>query len=1355
MPNSRTDLALSLGAEGFLAAVLEAAAQPIWVVDPDGVIRFANPAAVAALGYDSAGDLLGRRSHETIHSRHPDGTPYPARECPMLLARATGETVARDLDWFVRGDGSMFPVSSVSVPIAMPQGRGAVVTFNDAEHRVPGKQGWRWHEAILGAQRRVATLVAGGAASADVFAAIAREVGHVVGLKVVVVWRYEPDGTTATVIGAWGEHPHSFPAGTRLPLDETRVIAQVLKTGRPVRVEDFAELGATVADVARKTGIRSGAGAPIIVDGNVWGAMSVGSTDRGPLPDQIEGRLAEFTELVATEISNAASRADLARLADDQAALRRVATLIAGAAPYQELFNAVSEEVGTLFGADLSGMSRYEDDDTMTILPPWSAAAGFLESPGRVSLEGATLPRILRETGRPAREDAWDEVAGEVAELTRDELSIRSAVGSPITVEGRVWGALFVSSTQIAHLPGDTESRLENFTELVGTAIANAQARADVQRLVEEQAALRRVATLVAQDVPSAELFRAVARQVGALLGADFSGMIRYEQDATVSTVAIWAAVGEHPPIPDRWSTEPGDPATMIAETRRPARVEDWAAVPGPFAAVLREELGVSSSVGCPIVVEGRLWGALIVHLKGRAPLPPDTEARTAQFTDLVATAIANAQARAEVTRLAQEQAALRRVATLVAREASQREVFTAIADEIGQLLGTEEIRMLRYEDERSAVVVASSGQVNLLPIGSRLRLEDESTTSRVFRTGQPARIDDYARVRGATAEKARSGGIRCVVATPIVVEGRLWGAMTAGATHDEPLPRETESRLSQFTDLMATAIANTESHARADRLAEEQAALRRVATLVAKESSPAEVFAWVAEETASVFGDVDCALVRDEGDGNGCAVGIWGGSASAVFPVGARLPIDGDSVLASVLRDGRPSRIDDYSGTTGTFSDRAREIGVRSAVGCPIVVGGRIWGAMAVASYAAEPFPPETESRIAQFSELVATAIANADTRTEVQRLAEEQAALRRVATLVADGASPTAVFDAVAAEMERMLDTDQIAVARYETGDEFTVLAVRGLAARLAPPGARVSHDGESLTALVRRTERPARMESYEGAHGAIADIAQSFGLYTSVGAPIVVDGGVWGVIEGSWSGAESPAPDTEERMARFAELLETAIANADSRDQLTASRARLLTAADEARRRVVRDLHDGAQQRLVQTIMTLKVAQGALREGDGKAESFIADALEQAEQGNTELRELAHGILPAVLTHGGLRAGIRSVVRRLDVPVLVHVPAERLPAEIEASAYFIVAEALTNVVKHAQAERAEVRAAVQDGMLHVEVRDDGIGGADPDGHGLVGMGDRVTALGGRLKIESPAGGGTLVAADISLSG
>jgi PAS domain S-box-containing protein len=216
---SLIDLAgLQVGAEAFLAAVLGATEQPIWVVDAEGVIRFANPAAISALGYDRVDELLGCDSHETIHHSHADGTPYPAADCPMLLPRSTGETVSRELDWFFRRDGTMFPVSYVSAPIEMHDGRGAVVAFTDIEDRVRSERRLRDHDAALAAQqaslRRVATLIEGGAESEDVFAAIAREVGNVTGLPLVAVWRYEPDDT-ATVVGVWSDHPHPFQPGTR------------------------------------------------------------------------------------------------------------------------------------------------------------------------------------------------------------------------------------------------------------------------------------------------------------------------------------------------------------------------------------------------------------------------------------------------------------------------------------------------------------------------------------------------------------------------------------------------------------------------------------------------------------------------------------------------------------------------------------------------------------------------------------------------------------------------------------------------------------------------------------------------------------------------------------------------------------------------------------------------------------------------------------------------------------------------------------------------------------------------------------------------------------------------------------
>jgi PAS domain S-box-containing protein len=685
VPDSLTDLAgLLVDAEDFLGAVLETTAQPIWVVDPDDRIRFANPAAIAALGYESAYELFGRHSHETIHHSRPDGTPYPASECRMLLPRARGETVASDLDWFFRRDGSMFPVSYVSAPIEMPHGRGAVVAFTDIEDRLHAEELRSEHEAILAAReaslRRIAARVAGGAASSEVFAAIAREVAGVLGVSLVAVWRYESDGT-GTVVGGWSEPPDLLEVGSRWPLDDTVIIARVRETGRPARSDDLADVHGTVADLVQEARISSAAGAPIVVDGEVWGVMAAGGTQGERLPDRIEERLAGFTELVATTISNSASREELARLADEQAALRRVATL--------------------------------------------------------------------------------------------------------------------------------------------------------------------------------------------------------------------------------------------------------------------------------------------------------------------------------------------------VAREAPPAEVFAAVAEELGRLLDAAATRLVRYEHDETATIVGSWG-----------RLSDEVS-------------------------------------------------------------------------------------------------------------------------------------------------------------VGTRMPLGGVNVISLVARTWRPARIDDYAQATGPIAAYGRRLDARGAVGCPIVAAGRLWGAMVVSSRPTEPLPAGTEGWIEEFAELVATAIANVQARTD------------------------------------------------------------------------------------------------------------------------------------------------------------------------LAASRARVVAAADEERRRVVRDLHDGAQQRLVHTVITMKLARRALQHGDGRASALVTEAIEHAQQATAEVRELAHGILPPVLTRGGLRAGVKALASRMPVPVESNVSVGRLPAGVEATAYFVVAEALTNVAKHARANRATVLAGIEDCTLRVRVRDDGVGGARPDGSGLVGLADRLAVLGGRLKVESPADGGTLVAADIPLPG
>jgi PAS domain S-box-containing protein len=727
------------------------------------------------------------------------------------------------------------------------------------------------------------------------------------------------------------------------------------------------------------------------------------------------------------------------------------------------------------------------------------------------------------------------------------------------------------------------------------------------------------------------------------------------------------------------------------------------------------------------------------------APLEmTDGRGAVVAFTDIDERWRAERAVRDSEARLGDEQAALRRLATLVGRGIGPEPVLQAVADEARTLLDCDTAAVVRFEADGTVTMMGSHNTPQAT--GVRLEPDPNYIVASVRETGRAARFDTDDPLAPGMPDAVRAVGIRTALASPIIVDGELWGAIMVGRTGDAVLPPETETRLEKFTELIATAVGSTESRAALRRLAEEQAALQRVATLVARGVEPAEIFAAVSREVGRMFGSDLAVVGRWDPDGpSQLILGLI--RPMAGWDVGSRMPLAETTAAAAVYRTGRSARTD-----APAQNNRAvRELRAVSGVGCPVVVDGRPWGAITVASR--EPLPSDAEQRLEKFTELVATAVANATARQALRQLADEQAALRRVATLVAEGAPPSTVFDAVAAEMRGLLETDGLSVCRYEEDGELTIVAHRGAQAHQLPPGRRIRHDDpDSISATVRRTGRPARMDSYAHTQGHIGEVIDDLEYRSGVGVPIVVDGRVWGVTVANWT-SEHPPSDTEQRMAQFGELLDTAIANADSRDQLTASRARLLTEADDARRRVVRDLHDGAQQRLVHTILTLRLAREALRRGEADAGSLVAEALDQAERGNADLRELAHGIHPGALTIGGLRGGVAAVVERLDLPVDLDVVGERLPPEIEASAYFVVAEALTNVVKHSQAARAEVTASVREGMLEIQVRDNGVGGAAPDGHGLLGMKDRVAALGGRLEIASAAGRGTCVAATLPL--
>jgi signal transduction histidine kinase len=328
----------------------------------------------------------------------------------------------------------------------------------------------------------------------------------------------------------------------------------------------------------------------------------------------------------------------------------------------------------------------------------------------------------------------------------------------------------------------------------------------------------------------------------------------------------------------------------------------------------------------------------------------------------------------------------------------------------------------------------------------------------------------------------------------------------------------------------------------------------------------------------------------------------------------------------------------------------------------------------------------------------------------TDRKRADAEQAALRRVTTLVARAGEPREIFAAVAREMRGLLDADATRIERHELDGTTTVVASEGQAI-------------EQLTAKIQ--------------------------------TPITVEGREWGVTVAAWRGPEQIAAGTELRMAQFTELVAIAIANAESREQLIASRARIVATADDERRRIQRDLHDGAQQRVVTVAIKLKMHAGSEAARASGIDADLLALVEDVDDALRALRDISRGLHPPVLSRGGLEPALGDLARRSPIPVALDVRLSgRLAESVEVAAYYIVAEMLTNAAKHAAASRVEVTAGVLDGALRVSVRDDGVGGADRTrGSGLVGLTDRVDALGGTLTLHSPPGAGTTLVATLPL--
>jgi signal transduction histidine kinase len=371
---------------------------------------------------------------------------------------------------------------------------------------------------------------------------------------------------------------------------------------------------------------------------------------------------------------------------------------------------------------------------------------------------------------------------------------------------------------------------------------------------------------------------------------------------------------------------------------------------------------------------------------------------------------------------------------------------------------------------------------------------------------------------------------------------------------------------------------------------------------------------------------------------------------------------------------------------------------------------------------------------------------------------LADEQAALRRVATLVAAESPPSRVFQQVTEEVGRLLGLPRATVVKYDGAHTATVVGgwTEDGRPRL-PVGTSLDLDGDTVVARVLRTGTAQRVESYGQASGSLAETLRKAGYRAAVGAPVSLAGRSWGALAAA-TASDEPLPEgLERRLCDFADLVGQALANADARERLAASRAELVAVSDAERRRLERNLHDGAQQRLVSVALGLSMVDAKLEDDPGTARELLSATQDDLTRGLEELRELARGLHPALLTERGLGPALNALLTRAPVPVEIEeLPEERLTAPVEAAAYYVVAEAMTNVAKYAHASRATVSISRSDGCATVTVCDDGVGGADPaGGSGLRGLAARVEALSGRLDVDSPPERGTCIRAEIPYPG
>ncbi len=537
-------------------------------------------------------------------------------------------------------------------------------------------------------------------------------------------------------------------------------------------------------------------------------------------------------------------------------------------------------------------------------------------------------------------------------------------------------------------------------------------------------------------------------------------------------------------------------------------------------------------------------------------------------------------------------------------------------------------------------------------------------------------------------------------------------------------------------------------SLAELERVAEEQAALRRVATLVAGGATERELAAGVTHEVGRLFGAQRASTVRWDGD-TVRVIGDWSEERGEMHGAGRVLPFGGDTISARMVESGAPARLNSAADLQTEFAkQRWAELGLQASIGAPIVVDGKVWGVVTASrTQPGDPFPPDAEHQLGDFAALIAQAIVNAEARRETAELVAEQSALRRIATLVAGGRPQTEVFDAVSSEVRSLFGASSVTLVRWEgVQDEVVVLASSWDPDTSPVETGSLYHPAPgSATLAVLETGFASRSE----------ESSPERGICSVIGAPVIIKASLFGALTASRPGREMFPEGAEIRLRSFADLAAQSIANERAQAELRSSRARIVRTADETRERLERNLHDGAQQRLVSVSVALRLATAKLPSSPEDARELIVGASHELTQALEELRDLARGLHPSTLTKHGLEPAIEALANRAPLPVaVVNEIDARLPASVEAAVYYVVAESLTNVAKYAAASQVSVRATCSDGVVRIEVADDGVGGADVEsGSGLRGLADRIEALGGRLGIDSAPGHGTRVWAEVHL--